>query len=129
MLGDPAQRGGGDAVVVVREALPGGGGEHELLGRPAPATRAGAAHLAGLHQLLGEHGVEVLADRGGAQAQLGADLGGRGGAPLHQQVGDPVTGATVRRGGRSHRTVADHHLVFHYANVTYFLRPLQTEPR
>ena len=100
VLGDPAQRGGGEAVVGVREALAGRrrSARTILAGRPRPRGPRLRA-LAGLDQAVGEHRVEVLADRRRAEPELRAQLGRGGRAALEQQLGDPVPGAPVRRGG------------------------------
>jgi hypothetical protein len=95
-----------------------------LAGRPTPARTAREA-LTGLDQAVGLHRVEVLADGGGAQAQLRAQLDGGGMTPLEQQLGHPVAGATVgvatgRPGRRPDRppNCSRKHRVFHYPNVT-----------
>ena len=87
----------------------------------------------GLDETVGEHGVEVLADRGGAEAEPVAELRDGGRAVLQEELHDPVPGPYIDirgsedNGGRlDHRAATGLHPVFHYANVTYFLEHLQT---
>ena len=67
--------------------------------------------------MVGEHRVEVLADRGGAEPQLGAEFGGGGRAPLQQKPGDPVPGAPV---GEHRRTPAR---PLPHLDTSYFTTP------
>src|SRR6266508_2507953 len=123
--GDPPQRGGSQVVVRVRGAgQPGFLGQREHARRTA--TAAGAAYrpdLAG-HQAVGEHRVQVPADPCRRDAQLVAQLGRRRTPVLQQQLGDPVTGTSVR--GLRDLGHAERRRVFHNTSVTYFRGPWQT---
>ena len=75
-------------------AQPAGIGEREDLGRAAATALAVDVLLAGDHVAVGEHGVEVTADRGRAEPDRLAELGGRRRTVLEQQAGDPGPGTT-----------------------------------
>ncbi|GAA0913897.1 hypothetical protein Vau01_065220 [Virgisporangium aurantiacum] len=107
----------------MRQALAARVGEREDLRRPAPAAGRGGGLLAGENQAVGEHGVEVTADARRAQPQRTAQLGGRGGTPFEQKLGETITGAPVgtTRGAHSGdgwRLPRKQHHVFHNTNVT-----------
>jgi hypothetical protein len=74
---------------------------------------------------VGQHRVEVLADGGGAEPQLGAELGRGGRAMRQQQPGDAVTGPPVDRD----RLLRERRRVFHNAHVTYFGEHPQTQAK
>ncbi|GID95005.1 hypothetical protein Adi01nite_44170 [Amorphoplanes digitatis] len=74
----------------------------------------------------------MLADRGGAEPELGTQLGGGRGAALEEQLGHPVPGAEVSVFAGGHTEAHGHDgrraefPCFHYANVTYFIGGPQT---
>jgi hypothetical protein len=70
----------------------------------------------------------VAADRGRAQAQLAADLGGGRGTLSEQQVSHAITGTQIRTRRRTRRPLVDERTVdFHYTSVTYLVRHAQTD--
>ena len=93
--GEVAQRRDGQVVVAVPEPGPAGVGEQVVPGRAAPTAGAAARSVAHLRLARLDQRVQVPADRGRRQLQLGRHRS-RGARPLlHQQAGDGGAGATL----------------------------------
>ena len=144
--GEVAQRGDGQVVVAVPEPGPACVGEQVVPGRAPPAAGAAARRVAHLGLPRLDQRVQVPADRGRRQLQLGRHRSGGARPLLHQQAGDGGAGATLgmarlgtgtgwrpRRGtrapaygGRVHegnRTAA-----FHNTSVTYIAEIGKADP-
>jgi hypothetical protein len=76
--------------------------------------------IAALDQPVGDHGIEVAADAGGAHPEAIRQLGRRLGPDLEQQARDPVPGTALRRPvrGTSQSRVALRLSCFHNVYVT-----------
>ena len=93
--GEVAQRGDGQVVVAVPEPGPACVGEQVVPGRAPPTAGAAARRVAHLRLARLDQRVQVPADRGRRQLQLGRHRC-RGARPLlHQQPGDGGAGATL----------------------------------
>ena len=69
---------------------------------PAPPAHAAGAGLTGLDQAVGEHLVEVAADRGRSEVEALGERGGGGGAVDEDRPGDALARRLVGRPGEFH---------------------------
>jgi hypothetical protein len=94
-LGQEAEGAEREIVVLLVEAVATGLGEGEDLRRAASAAVAVDAGLTGLDGTLGDHLVEVPADRGGRQLQPIGERGCGARTELEDRPGHPLTGGGV----------------------------------